>query len=61
MRSQRVWGRFGLIGLGINHGATWIALVCAGNCGMYGAGVHTGEKRDWGVVGEEPEGTRYGE
>jgi len=28
---------------------------------MNGAGVHAGEKKDWGVVGEELEGTRYGE
>ena len=59
MRSQRVWGKFGLTGLGISHGATLIELVWAGNCGIYGAGVHTVENADWGVVGEE--GTRYGE
>ena len=59
MRSQSVWGKFGLTGLGISHGATLIALECADNCGMTGAGVHTGEKTDWGVAGEE--GKRYGE
>ena len=59
MRSQRVWGKFGLTGLGMSHGATWIALVCVGNWGKYGAGVHTDEKTDGGVLGEE--GARYGE
>lgn len=40
----------------MSHGATLIVLACAGNCGRYGAGVHTGEKTDWGEAGEE-----YGE
>jgi len=60
VRSQSVWGKFGLTGLGISHGATLIALECVGSCGKNGAGVHAGEKTDWGVLGEE-EGKRYGE
>ena len=48
-----MWGKFGLTGLGMSHGATWIALVCVGNWGRYGAGVHTDEKTDGGVLGEE--------
>ena len=61
VRSQRIWGGFWLTWLGINHCSAWVAFACAGNCGGYGADVHAGGKTDWGVVGEEFEGTRYGE